>query len=251
MDSPKTLLTAETADLWVDFGQKLFRLVRMELTPNTSYHPQTDGQTERVNQWLEVYLRNYVTSQQRTWIRWFHLGEFCYNTMHHMLIDRHEIERHFEEGDLLYLWLQPYKQSTLEDKGDEKLQPRFYGPYQVTRQVGEVAYELALPSRSKIHSVFHVSCLKKVLGQHVTAATDLPPLDDEGHLVLEPEAILESKERKLRSRTIEEFLVRWKNLPDEDTTWEGKHILEHPALRLLEGKQHLGGEDCHVPSQMN
>jgi hypothetical protein len=28
------------------------------------------------------------------------------------------------------------------------------------------------------------------------------------------------------------------------------HQLEHPTLRLLEGKQHLGGEDCHVPSQM-
>ena len=45
------------------------------------------------------------------------------------------------------------------------------------------------------------------------------------------------------------FLDHWKNLPDEDATWEAEHILEHPTLRLLEGKQHLGGEDCHVPFQ--
>jgi len=95
----------------------------------------------------------------------------------------------------VYLRLQPYRQSMLKQKGDKKIQPRFYGPYQVTKQVGEVAYELALPPGSRNHNVFHVSCLKKVLGQQVTAAADLPPLDDEGHFVLEPEAILESRER--------------------------------------------------------
>lgn len=83
------------------------------------------------------------------------------------------------------------------------------------------------------------------------ATADLPPLDDAGHFMLKSEAILESSKRKLRRKTIREFLVHWKNLPDEDATWEGEHILEHPALGLLEGKQHLGGEDCHVPSQMN
>eukprot|EP00253_Pinus_taeda_P032187 PITA_32187 len=92
-------------------------------------------------------------------------------------------------------------------KGDKKLQPRFYVPYKVTRRLGEVAYELELPLGSKIHHVFHVSCLKKVLGQQVTTTTELPPLDDEAHLGLELEAILEIKERKLRRKTIREYLV--------------------------------------------
>jgi hypothetical protein len=38
-------------------------------TPSTSYHPQTDGQTEIVNKWVEGYLRNYVGGQQRTWVK--------------------------------------------------------------------------------------------------------------------------------------------------------------------------------------
>ena len=106
-----------------------------------------------------------------------------------MYADRGRVERQFEVGDLVYLRLQPYRQSTLKQKGAEKLKPRFYGPYRVTRRIGEVAYELELPTGSRIHNIFHVSCLKKALGQQVTATKELPPTDDEGHLVLQPEAI--------------------------------------------------------------
>ena len=58
----------------------------IELSLSTSYHPQTDGQTEIVNKWLEGYLRNYVSAQQRAWVKWIHLGEYCYNTTYHMSI---------------------------------------------------------------------------------------------------------------------------------------------------------------------
>jgi hypothetical protein len=68
------------------FWRELFRLVGTELTPSTSYHSQTDGQIEIVNKWVEGYLRNYVSEQQRTWVRWLHLGEHFYNTTFHMSI---------------------------------------------------------------------------------------------------------------------------------------------------------------------
>ena len=46
-----------------------------------------------------------------------------------------------------------------------KLRPRYVGPYEILQRVGEVAYELALPVElSFIHPVFHVSMLKKCLG---------------------------------------------------------------------------------------
>ena len=66
------------------FWQELFKMVGTNLTPSTSYHPQTDGQTERGNQWSKGYLRNYVSGQQKAWIKWVHLGEFSYNTTFHM-----------------------------------------------------------------------------------------------------------------------------------------------------------------------
>jgi hypothetical protein len=289
------------------FWQELFRLVGTELTPSTSYHPQMDGQTEIVNKWIEGYLRNYVSGQQRTWIKWLHLGEYCYNTTYHMSIgmtpfralyshdapsfvdlafgdsrapkakdwiqenqdilkalkdnlqttqnqqktyaDRHRVERSFEVGDLVFLRLQPYRQSSLKKSGAEKLRPRFYGPYRVVRRVGEVAYELELPEGSKIHNVFHVSCLKKAVGQQVTTSVELPPLDEEGQLVLIPEEILEVRERRLRSRVIREFLIRWRDLPVEDATWEGDQILQHPNLQLLGDKQSWEGRTVMSPSK--
>jgi hypothetical protein len=66
-----------------NFWQELFGLVGTELTPSTIYHPHTDGQTKIVNKWVEGYLRNYVAGQHKTWVKWLHLGEYCYNITHH------------------------------------------------------------------------------------------------------------------------------------------------------------------------
>eukprot|EP00253_Pinus_taeda_P034492 PITA_34492 len=118
----------------------------------------------------------------------------------------------------------------------------------VTRRVGEVAYELELPPGSRVHNIFHVSCLKKAVGQQVAAATDLSPMDDEGHLVLESKAILDTRERHLWNRVIKGFFIRWRNLQDEDATWEGEKILQNPSLQLLEEKQCFGGEDYDIPT---
>ena len=152
-------------------------------------------------------------------------------------------------GDLVYLQLQPYRQSSLKGTRKEKLKPRFYGPYRVIRRISEVAYELELPEGSHIHNVFHVSCLKKAIGQNISVTTDLPPLNEEGKLILEPLEILEVRENVLHNRTVREYSVRWRHLPLDHASWEGKHILQHLALHLLEDKQISGQEDCDVPNE--
>jgi hypothetical protein len=83
---PKTIISDRDSRFMSTFWQELFRLVGTALTPSTSYHPQTDGQTEIINKWVEGYLRNYVAGQQKAWVRWLHLGEYCYNTTQHMSI---------------------------------------------------------------------------------------------------------------------------------------------------------------------
>ena len=102
---------------------------------------------------------------------------------------------------------------------------------------------------SKIHNVFHVLWLKKVIGQHILVSYILPPLDDEGQLVLIPEKILKTRERMLRIRTIKEYLVQWKDFPSEEETCEDEIFLQHPNLELLEEKQYLVGRNFMCLSQ--
>jgi hypothetical protein len=106
------------------------------------------------------------------------------------------------------------------------LAPKFYGPYQIIKRVGPVSYKLALPTTSKIHLVFHVSCLKKVVGQNCRVQTILPELDEEGSLWLQPESVLNVCEHHLHGRTIKEVLIKWKDMSPEDATWEPTAILQ-------------------------
>jgi len=50
---------------------------------STAFHPQTDGQTERVNQELEQYLRMFIDDRQEQWPEWLGTAEFTYNNKAH------------------------------------------------------------------------------------------------------------------------------------------------------------------------
>ena len=75
------------------------------------------------------------------------------------------------------------------------------------QRVGEVAYKLDLLSDSKIHQIFHVSYLKLKLEQQMSPLPTLPPLDETGQIIPEPVAILQTRTKSLRSRSISEVLV--------------------------------------------
>ena len=68
-----------TSSLW----QELFKLSQTTLRLSSSYHPQTDGQTEHVNQCLETYLRCAVHACPKNWYHWLALAEYWYNTSYH------------------------------------------------------------------------------------------------------------------------------------------------------------------------
>ena len=61
------------------FWTSLFNMMGSELKFSTANHPQTDGQTERMNALLEEYLRHYVTASQKDWVDLLDVAQFCYN----------------------------------------------------------------------------------------------------------------------------------------------------------------------------
>jgi hypothetical protein len=91
--------------------------------------------------------------------------------------DKGRMERTFKVGDRVFLKLQPFCQTSVAARSSRKLAFRFFGPFEVIKQVNLVAYELALPSRSAIHPVFHVSQLKPVVGIRVLVCSVLPDFD--------------------------------------------------------------------------
>ena len=64
--------------------------------------------------------------------------------------------------------------------------------------------------------------------------TILPKIDEEGKIILDPEEITKIRTRQLRNRSILEYLIKWKNLPMEDSTWEYESFIQHHP-ELLQG----------------
>jgi len=64
-----------TSEVWQELLKKLGIRPRM----STAFHPQTNGQTERLNQTIEAYLRSFVNHEQDDWVRLLPMAEFAYN----------------------------------------------------------------------------------------------------------------------------------------------------------------------------
>lgn len=76
---PETIVSDRDPRFMGRFWTEVFKLLGSELHFSTSFHPQTDGQTERVNALLEEYLRHFVSANQKDWVRLLDVAQFCYN----------------------------------------------------------------------------------------------------------------------------------------------------------------------------
>ena len=119
----------------------------------------------------------------------------------------------------MYVKLQPYRQSTVVNRKYLKLSAKFFGPFQILKRIGVVAYKLDLPVESSIHPVFHVSQLKLHVGP-LSKSTPLPMLTEEDVLAKEPVAVLDRRLGKKHGKAITKLLIHWKNSFLEDVTWE-------------------------------
>lgn len=164
------------------------------------------------------------------------------------LANRKRSERSFEEGEWVYLKLQPYRQSTVGNRPYHKLATKYFGPYQVIKKIGEVAYSLKLPAHSKIHSTFHVSLLKKHQGPVPAVLDDSIPqtYDSDSLVTKEPQKVLEIRSIKRNNVAVVQWLVQWENCSVEESTWEDASVIMHKFSQFDpwgQGSSHGGGID--------
>ncbi|GKA70865.1 putative reverse transcriptase domain-containing protein [Tanacetum coccineum] len=148
---------------------------------STTFHPQTDGQSERTIQTLEDMLRACALEWTGSWDEYLCLVEFAYNNSWHASIKAapFELLYEFQVGDRVFLKVSPFRGvKRFGIKG--KLSPRFIGPFEILERIGEVSYRLALPPQlSHVH--------------------DIQP---DMSLSEEPESILDRQERVMRNKVI-------------------------------------------------
>jgi hypothetical protein len=139
--------------------------------------------------------------------------------------DKHRSERSFAVGDWVYLKLQPYVQSSLAPRSNQKLAFKYFGPFQVIARIGSVAYKLDLPPSSSVHPVFHVSQLKHSAGPFPVSST--LPADTAALQV--PEAILQRRWTEA-DPSVEQVLIKWTGMSPALATWENLVALKQRFL---------------------
>jgi len=80
---PKKIISDRGPQFASTFMGELCKALGIKRAMSTAYHSQTDGQTERINQEVEVFLRHYINYRQNDWTKWLATAEFQYNNKEH------------------------------------------------------------------------------------------------------------------------------------------------------------------------
>ena len=85
---PKKAVSDRGLQFIAEFMKELYWLLGIKLAATTAYHPQGDGQMERINQELEQYLQLFFNQRQDNWVRLLPFAEFQYNDHVHSVIQQ-------------------------------------------------------------------------------------------------------------------------------------------------------------------
>ena len=130
-------------------------------------------------------------------------------------------------------------------KLNEKLSPRFFGPYPILEKIGPVPYRVELPAHTRIHPVFHVSKLRKTLKPGEREQPLPPVLTEELAWLSTPEAILDSR---VSAQGVE-LLVKWQDLTEFKASWmDFSHFKQQfPKFHLDDKVSSMGGSSVTHP----
>ncbi|GJW09254.1 putative reverse transcriptase domain-containing protein [Tanacetum coccineum] len=199
-------------------------VARHDISMSTTYHPETDDQSERTIQTLEDMLRacviNFVGEAQLTG------PKLIQETTEKIVLIKQRIQvaqdrqksyadlkrkpMEFKVRDRVMLKVSPWK-GVIRFGKRGNLNPRYVRPFKVLAKVRKVAYRLELPQElSRVHHTFHVSNMKKCYA-HEPLVMPLEGIhvDDKLQFVEEPVEIMEREIKRLKRSRIPLVKVRW------------------------------------------
>ena len=275
---PQSIVSDRDPRMTSLFWKALFENMSTTLKFSSSFHPQTDGQSEEANSTVLDLLKCYVSEHKASWEQYLPLVEYAYNNTVHSSTGKapfeiveggkkvppilHTKDKIFEADRYVEGWEEAYKkvkyaleksqakQKRAADmhrrrllfkkddwvllrfekarlrkmKGKERLFPklsmRYYGPFQVSDRISDVAYRLKLPDTWKIHNAFHVSLLRPFVGTvPEDMMPEIQPEVEELDEILIPEQILAHKDRKVKGKVARRYLVKFQNYSPMDAKW--------------------------------
>nr|CAB3446695.1 unnamed protein product [Digitaria exilis] len=154
--------------------------------------------------------------------------------------DREHRDLQLKVGDWVWLRIHQRPHGSLPDAARGKLRQRFYGPYQITEKINEVAFRLALPQGTRLHNAFHVGLLKKFVGSPPSAPPLLPPTHN-GAVVSVPLKALKTR----LCRGVRQVLIQWADQPPSTASWEDLPAFQaaYPSFQLQDKLLLEGGSD--------
>lgn len=278
---PKAVITDRDSRFTSLFWKELMKLMNIEQRMGSSFHPESDGQTERSNRTLETMLRHYVNEQNNDWAKHLTAAEIAINncqqastkyspfymnygfnprfpfliqstkketnpsmvpaaeavikTIQQTTLDaiknlkraqqqqsfyanRKRREEEFHVGEQVYLSTEKLNITS----GVSKLNPKFIGPFPITRVINPVSVQLQLPNHFKIHNSFHVSRIKRARTSKEFPnrySLEKPPPIIQADNDRESEWEIERIINKRRSRGRVEYLVKWRGYDTHDNQW--------------------------------
>nr|GEV00379.1 reverse transcriptase domain-containing protein [Tanacetum cinerariifolium] len=193
-----------------------------DVNMSTAYHPEINGQSERIIQTLEDMLRACVIDFRKSWDRHLPLVDFSYNNSYHASINAAPFEALYGRK--------------CRKRG--KLSPRYVGQFKVIDRIGPVTYKLELLDKlCGIHNTFHVLNLKRCLAdENLIIPLEEIQLDDKLHFIEEPVDIMDREVKQLKQSRIPIVKVRWNSRRGPEYTWEREEIFKNKYPHLFSNR---------------
>nr|GEV49892.1 putative reverse transcriptase domain-containing protein [Tanacetum cinerariifolium] len=201
-------------------GTRCIKNQSTQLDMSTTYHHETNRQSERTIQTLKDMLRACAIDFDKGWEKHLPLVEFSYNNSYHASIKVAPFEALYDRkfGSPV-CWAEV---GIIRFGKRGKLNPRYIRPFKILKRIGPVAYKLELHEELKnVHNTFHVSNLKKCLSDEslIIPMKELK-LDDKLNFVEEPIEIIDREIKQLRQSRIPIIKIIWNTKRGTEYTWE-------------------------------